>query len=278
MSRLKVDNSSGYFTGTCSVTADDTAAKKIILPSAFKGTSYFVGILNGEDTYLEGGSNWDRQGINFPNTETEANALTTTSINGVMLTETLGVISYIVSTKLYAIAFTLSGGGTPSFGSVATVNDADTGIFPKIIRVNATTYAIAYVDDGGSNYVYVRMGSVSGTTITQGAESASFSATSAAEVDEGIGLCMPRSGVLAVTFSDDDTYGYCAASKFTTITVGTPGTAVEFATASQNSDLSDCCSHADGKIAVAYQDADNSDYLTINIGTVSATAVVAFGG
>lgn len=275
---LKADRLSGYFEGTCNVNVDQAAKVKKTIPPHMIGATEYVGVVNGEGVYLEGGKNWVRSGFNFPNAADEFSAATTSSIRVCMLTNTLGIVIYIVSTKLYAKAFTIGAGGDYTFGSAVTVNDADTGIMPSICKVSASSYAICYVDDGGDDYVFIRMGSVSGTTITQGDESASMSGTSAATVDEGTGICMPRSGVLAVVYSDDDTYGYCAAVTFSALVVGTPGTAVEFATASQNSDLATCCSHADGYIAVAYQDADNSDYLTINIGTVSAAAVVAFGG
>ncbi len=276
---MKLDPLAGYLTGTCSATANAPAAVKKCIPSSMVGTSKFVGVLNGETVYLEGGSDWDRVGWNFPNTETAVNAAASTSIKHVMLTATLGVAIYIVATKLYAVAFTVGNGGALTFGSVATVNNADTGIFADICRITDSTYAIAYLDDGGDDYIFVRMGSVSGTTITQGDESASFSGAVAANVDDGVGICVPRSGVVTVVWtSAADTYGYCTAATYTTITVGTPGTAVEFATASQNSDLPRCASHATGYIDVAYQDGSNSDYLTLNTGTVSAAAVVAFGG
>ena len=270
---------SGYIEGTTCALADYPPKVKKLVPADMVGSAKFYGNLNGKNVYLYGGSDWDRVGFTFPNSSDEFSAATTSSIRVAMLTDKLGVVAYIVATKLYAKAFTIGGGGYFTFGSAVTVNDADTGVMPSICRVSDSTYAIAYVDDGGSDFVYVRMGSVSGTVITQGDESASMSAAAAANVDDGVGICMPRPTVLAVVWtSAADTFGYCTAVTFATTVVGTPGTAVEFATASQNSDIPSCCSHSLGYISVAYRDADNSNYLTINIGTVSAAGVVAFGG
>ena len=271
---MKLDPLAGYMTGTCSATANDPAAVKKTIPSSMVGTTKFVGVLNGETVYLEGGSDWDRKGWNFPNTETAVNAATTTSIRHVMLTNNLGVVIYIVATKLYAVAFTVGNGGALTFGTVVTVNDADTGIYPAICRISDSTYAIGYCDDGGDDYVCARMGSVSGTTITQGAEQEMTAA--AITKDAGMGICQPRSGVIAIGYSNVNSYGAVVAATFTTVTVGTVGTAV-VATGTDAVTYCDIASHMTGYIGLVYADV-TTNYVTLNIGTVSAAAVVAFGG
>jgi len=271
---MKVDRLAGYMTGTTSATANEPAAVKKRIPSSMKGTSKYVGVLNGETVYLEGGSDWDRVGWNFPNTETAVNSSASTAVRNVMLTATLGVAIYIVSTKLYAIAYTVGNGGALTFGSAATVNDADTGIYPAICRISDSTYAIAYADDGGDDYLCVRMGSVSGTTITQGDEKEMTAA--AITKDASIGICQPRSGVIAVGYSDANSYGTVIAATFDTVTVGTPGTAVS-ATGTDAVTYVAIASHNVGYICLAYADV-STNYLTVNIGTVSAAAAVAFAG
>ncbi len=270
----KFDKLSGYFTGTTSATANEQSKVKKVIPSSMKGTSKFIGIFNGEGVYLEGGSDWDRQGINFPNTKTVANAGSSSSIRSCMLTNSLGVVICIISTKLYAYAFTVGNGGALTYGSAATVNDADTGTKPAICRISDSTYAIAYADDGGDDYLCVRMGSVSGTTITQGDEKEMTAA--AITKDAGIGICQPREGVIAVGYSDANSYGTVISATFTNITVGTPGTAVS-ATGTDAVTEVDICSHSTGYVTLAYADV-STNYVTVNIGTVSAAAAVAFAG
>ncbi len=263
-----------YFEGTACATANDPAANKKRIPPDFKGCTKYVGNINGEQAYLEGGKDWDRTGFNFPNTETELNALTSTSIRNVLLTNSLGVAIYIVSTKLYAIAYAIGNGGALTYGTPVTVNDADTGTRPDICRIDDTTYAIAYADDGGSDYLCVRMGTVDGTTITQGDEKEMTAA--AVQKDDGIGICQPRSGVIAVGYGDANGYGTVIAATFSGTTVGTPGTAVS-ATGTDKVTYCAIASHATGYVTLAYADA-STNYLTVNIGTVSAAAVVAFAG
>ncbi len=274
---LKADRISGYFEGTTCLTANQPAAIKKVIPPNMRGASMYslVG-LNGEGVYAEGGkmSSWKREGFNFPNAESEFSAATTSSIASVMLTNSLGVVIYIVSTKLYAKAFSVTAGGAITYGTAVTVNDADTGTMPNICRISDSTYAIAYADDGGSDYLCVRMGSVSGTTITQGDEVEMTAA--AITKDQGIGICQPRDGVIAVGYSDANSYGAVIAATFDTITVDAAGTAV-VATGTDAVTECDLCSHIEGYVTLVYADV-STGYLTANIGTVSAAAVVAFGG
>jgi hypothetical protein len=118
------------------------------------------------------------------------------------------------------------------------------------------------------------MGSVSGVTITQGDEKEMTAA--AITKDQGIGICQPRSGVIAVGYSDANSYGAVIAATFDTVTVGTPGTAV-VATSTDAVTECDICSHITGYVTLVYADV-STGYVTANIGTVSAAGVVAFGG
>lgn len=264
-----------WLSETTCTTADLPAAKKMEVPPAWDGV---IGewILNGDDVYVYG-NNIQRAGTNAPASETVVSATNTGGQQVVWLTDALGVTFYLdVSTaKLKAKAFTLVN-GTFTFGAEATVNNADTEIDFRACRVTDASYAVAYIDDGGSDYLCARMGSVSGTTITQGDE-LELTAASVKVSNCGMGIAVPRDGVLAVAYVlANDTYGYVIAVPFTsTTTLGTAGTAVKFSGTTAVTYL-DMCSDRLGYVCCAYN--GGSNYCETNIGTVSAACVVAFGG
>jgi hypothetical protein len=263
-----------WLSKTTCTTADLPAAKKREVPAEWTD---IVGdwILNGDDVYVYQNS-IQRAGINAPNTATSVAAVNSANQQVVMLTDTTGVTFYLDGSGLLkAIPFTLANSGAPTFGSAVSVNAADTEIDYRAMRVTSTTYAVAYIDDGGSDYLCARMGSVSANAITQGDEK-ELTAASVKVTSCGMGIAMPRDGIIAVAYVlAGDTYGYVVAVPFTTITFGTAGTAVKHSGTTAVT-YQDMCSDRIGYVCCAYNGASN--YVEANIGTVSAACVVAFGG
>lgn len=275
MGKLTIDKfaSKKWLSETTCTTADLPAAKKLEVPPEWTG---IIGewIVNGDDVFVYG-NNIQRDGTNAPASETVVAAVNSARQQIVWLTDTTGVVFYLDGSGLLkALAFTFKN-GTFTQGSAVSVNAADTEIDFRAMRVNDTTYAVAYIDDGGSDYLCARMGSVADTTITQGAEK-ELTAASVKVTNCGIGIAQPRDGIIAVAYVlAGDTYGYVIACPYTTITFGTAGTAVKHSGTTAVT-YCDMCSDRLGYVTVAYNGASN--YCETNIGTVSAASVVAFGG
>jgi hypothetical protein len=230
--------------------------------------------LEGRGMYIEGTENIIK-GYNFPVSEAELCATTSTLIKIVSLSDTLKVVVLFDATDLVAYALTLASSGVWTAGAVATVNSGATTDV-SICKISATSFAVGYIDDVGSDYACVRIGTVSGTTITMGTEVEFTDAACSKGV--GTAICMPRSTVLALTYvAASDTFGYTKAATFSAAVIGTPGTAVVMKAATAVK-YPASTSHDTGDISIAYQDdTAANDPLTVVCGTVSALGVVSMG-
>ena len=146
--------------------------------------------------------------------------------------------------------------------------------YPPSVSFDPNTagkFVVAYPDYSNSNYGTAVIGTVSGTTLSFGAEYVYNSASSASA---SVAFDPNTAGKFVVT------YGYSAANAV----VGTvSGTSISFGSAttfnSNTSMLSRGISfdpNTAGKFVVVYQDASNSGYGTAIAGTISGTSV-SFG-
>jgi hypothetical protein len=230
--------------------------------------------LEGRGMYIEGTDNIIK-GYNFPVTEAELCGTTTTLVKTISLSDTLKVVVLFDATNLVAYALTIASSGVWEAGSAVTVNaGATTDV--SVCKISSTSFAVGYIDDVGDDYACVRIGTVSGTTITMGTEVEFTDAACTKNV--GTAICMPRSTVLALTYViDGDTFGYIKAATFSAAVIGTPGTAVVMKAATAVK-YPASTSNDTGDITIAYQDdTASNDPLTVVCGTVSATGVVSMG-
>ena len=175
-----------------------------------------------------------------------------------------------------AVVGTVSGTSI-SYGSITTFNSAETGYCSMSFDPNtANKFVVAYRDDVTSaGRGTAQVGTVSGTSVSFGSkaifESGATSYVSASYDPNTAGKCV-------IVCTDDSN------SQYGTAIVGTvSGTSISFGTAVvYNSAITNHNSIAfdpntAGKFVVAYRDYGNSHYNTVNVGTVSGTAI-SFSG
>lgn len=263
-----------FFTGyTTSATANETVPAKPIVPE-----NYVVALRNhianlcGEGAYLES-ADPERDGLNFPTAVTEISATAPSSSKIIRLTNTLFVALHLTADDtLVAYAITVDG-TTPTVGSAATVNAADTDSI-DICRVSDSIFAVAYRDEGGDDYLCVRAGSVSGTTITMGTEK---ELTATAITEDELGICYePTSACCVVAYADGDDDLATIACPLTTTTFGTAGSVVEFDAAAP-SDVT-CCPIQSGYFFVAYSDGGDSNKVHGRVASVSSAGAIGTPG
>ena len=249
-----------------------------------------LGQPTGEGSYVEAGDVL-REGVNFPQSEQSFETGQPTYIDTVCIDTATGlcVTAYADagnSNKGTAIVTQKKGTDAyPDKGTAVVFNNATTTDI-SICKLSSTTVAISYCDDGGSDYICAIIGTVTESTLTIAFGTEKELTDIASTKTEGTGICEPRDGVIAVAWSAGATSGiytsgegYVIAATFSGTTIATPGTAVEFGENEADMMYIDCCSHANGAIAVAYQALTTSnDPVRVNIGTVSSAAVVAFAG
>jgi len=220
------------------------------------------------------------EGFFFPNAETTVEATTSSLAKCVKITETLTVTVFLDGTALDSRAqvISASNGSVSSQGTVAPVNAAATLDF-DICRLSDTQFAVSYLDDGGDDYLAVRIGTVTAAgAITFGVEKE----LNAAALKKGAGTCISLVNTLTIFVgyvlnADGKGLGIAATFTIATGTVSAPGTAVEFDGGADTKELSSC-SHTNGDIAVVYQaGGDANDPITMCCGTVSAAKVIVFG-
>ncbi|KKL18573.1 hypothetical protein LCGC14_2474170, partial [marine sediment metagenome] len=206
---------------------------------------------------------------NFAVAESTLNAGSTTVIKTIRLSKTLSVILYTVSNKLYVIAVSFTGNGSPTAGAVVTINNAATTSIDGI-RLTNTSFAVSYCDEGGDDYLGAVVCTVSTVTITKGTEKL---LVSSALDQNGTGICSPRSGVIAVAhmLAGDD-YLDVIAATYSGTTIDAPGSVVELAAA--DSMFPVMCSQFKGQFCLGYRDADDSDKFKYILGAVSSSGVV----
>ncbi len=131
------------------------------------------------------------------------------------------VVCYETTTdsRLLAMTGTVSG-TTITWGGAATFNATDAA-FTAICRLSDTKFAIAYEDDDNSDRGQIRIGTVSGTTITPGASAYTFNTGSAVGALAITALGEDR---LALAWEDDGDANDVAQVSLATVS----GTAVSF--------------------------------------------------
>jgi len=159
-----------------------------------------------------------------------------------------------------------------ALGTAVVFESADSRYMSATYDSNAQKVVIAYRDDGNSGYGTAIVGTVSGTSISFGTavvfESA-YSLYISATYDS-------NAQKVVITYQDD------ANSDYGTAIVGTvSGTSISFGTAvvfeSATSYYMSVVYDANAqKVVIAYMDADNSNYGTAIVGTVSGTSI-SFG-
>lgn len=271
---IKIDKiEHAYFTGTTSSTANETIPSKKLIPANYL-TAYRnkIANLDGEGVYLES-ADPERDGVNFPTAVTEIHATTAQEARIVKLTDTLYVATHLKANDDYE-AFAISiDGTTPTVGAVADINTDDTDSV-ALCRVDDTTFAVAYRDEGGSDYLCVRAGTVSGTTITMGTEK---ELTAAAITEDELDICYdPYRECVIVAYADGDDDLATIACPLSGTTFGTVGTVVEFDAAAP-ADISICVME-DGYFMVAYVDSGDSNKVHGRVASVSAAGAIGTPG
>ncbi len=267
------------FTGTTSVITDGPAAIKNVLPKGYTGAFLNELDVEGEGAaiYLENGWN-PRDGFNHPTAVVEIDGDDPVSAKVIRLTDAKYVVfSNITNAKLEATVVDISG-TVPAPGTIATINNADTDSWDAVaIGTAGTHFALIYRDEGGDDFVYGRIGSVSGTTITMGDEKALDGAEVGTEnAGERYGVCEPRPGVLLFAWADNDDDLATVAAPYSGVTVGTLGTQSEVS-ADAPTQIA-CCPMGDNKVFVAYSDGGDSDFIHCRVATVSAAGAIGTYG
>jgi len=179
------------------------------------------------------------------------------------------VIVYQVGSDLAAIVGTVSGTSI-SFGSEAIVSaNAAYGVPDVVYDSGNDKTVVFYADNGDSQKGKAKVGTVSGTSISFG---------TAAEFEGGTTLRISAAydssaGKVVVSYKDsgDSDKGKAAVGTVsgTGISFGTP---VVFETGAIGETTTSYDVSA-GKIVIAYEDDDNSDYGTVIAGAVSGTSI-----
>ena len=267
-------------TGTTSVITDGPAAIKNVLPREYTGATRIKLDVRGEGApvYLENGIS-PRDGLNFPTAVVEIDGDNPEQVAVVRLTDTkVVVLSNVANAKLEATVVDISG-TVPVPGTIATINNADTDSVGAVaIGTAGTHFAVIYRDDGGDDYVYGRIGSVSGTTITMGDEKA-LDSTNAGVLVANVryGVCEPRPGVLFFTFHDSDTHLTAVAAPYSGLVIGTLGSQNKPDGTNAPTEIA-CCAAGDNKVFVAFGNGGDSNNLHGRVATVSAAGAIGTWG
>lgn len=263
-------------TGTTSATANEATPVKNRIPSEYDGATNWVTLLSGEGVYLEGADPM-RTGTNFPATEVQFEAGTMTYYDAINLSPNVWVVAFDDggdSNKGKAVVITKSG-TTLTAWTADVFNDATTTCI-SLCRLSDTTFVVAYCDDGGSDYLCARIGTVTVSTgdVAWGTEK-EVVAAAIDKTTSNTAVCEPRSGVVAFAYQlAGDSKGYLIACDYTTTTFGTAGSAVEFEAHETLYISMDAI--AVGRVVIGFHDA-NDTYLKTVVGTVSAAKVCVAG-
>jgi len=215
----------------------------------------------------------DREGSQFDTAEAAFSAATVTNIVSVTLGPLLGVSAYLRGGKLYARAKVVSATGAITQGAEVTVNNATTTDI-SICKIGALKFAIAYCDDGGSDYLCSRICTVTAAgVITQGTEKEINAA--ALKKASGTAICYPGDYVLAIAFTlNSDGHLDVVGCPFNGITFSTPGTPVEFESGATTK-YPALASYTTGEFIVVYQDnATANDPITYRTGKCFSNGLV----
>ena len=175
------------------------------------------------------------------------------------------------SDKGTAVVGTVSGTSI-SFGTpVVFVNSAVSYCSATFDSTN-NKVVIAFRDEGNSNYGTAIVGTVSGTSISFGAESV-FESANLADISATFDS---TNGKVVITYSDigNNYYGTAIVGTVSGTSISY-GSAVVFESAATY-DKSATFDPTNGKVVIAYQDGGNSNNGTAIVGTVSGTSI-SFG-
>ncbi len=258
---------------TTSATANETVPSKKVLPDEYMNAYRNYVIPIGEGTYLEG-SVAGRDGLNFPSAVAEISATAPAEAKICRLTDTLYVVGVVIADTSLGVYAVSTSGTVNTVGAIAAVNAADTDSM-DICRVSDTQFAIAYRDEGGDDYLCIRSGTVSGTTITMGTEK---ELTAAAITEDELSVAYLSSvDCCVVAYADgDDDLATIAVPFSSGTTFGTAGSVVEFDAAAPN--WITACECAPGYVFVAYADGGDSNKVHGRVATVSAAGAIGTPG
>ena len=259
-----------HIDGTTNVVVGEPMLEK---PVNYWGTSrVFPFGFCGEGVYFE---DTDRHGSQFEVDAGEFEAGVVSDLCGCKLSDTLVAVFYKDGSddKGKARAGSISGTGAITWGTVKEIEAGATSS-TSIVKMSATSFAVAYADSDDSVKVKAVACTVSGTTITAG----TAVAMAAAIDDTGTAIVMPTAGIIVVGYAlGSDHKGYGVASLVTGTVVGASGTPVEFE-AGADMNYPAGASVSGGKFVFAYQDgAATNDPATVVVGDVSTAGVVTFG-
>ena len=266
-----------YFTGTTSVSANEPASIQNVLPREYTGAylNYINANGTGAAVYNENGYS-PRDGLNFPTAVVEIDGDNPVTIRTVRLTDTkYVVVSNITNAVCEGTVVDLSG-TVPVGGTITSLTDGDTdSIGVTAIGTAGTHFAIIFRDTVGDDYVYGKICSVDGTTITLGDEKVLDGTDAGTEVAGiGYGICEPRAGVLFFAWHDSDGDLASVAAPYSGLVIGTLGSQVEVS-ASAPAELV-ACPAGNNEAFVGYTDDDT--YLKGRVATVSAAGVIGSYG
>ncbi len=167
-----------------------------------------------------------------------------------------------------AIVGTVSGTSI-SFGAAVVFESASTGRPTISYDANASKHLIAYKDAGNSNYLTGIVGTVSGTSISFGTAVA-LRNTAVSALALAYDSTAQKHALVYVN-SDASNRGDAGVVSISGTTPSV-GTFTDGLTASMQRPSATYDSSS-GKVVVAYQDNDNSDYATAAVGTISGTSI-----
>ncbi|KKM18902.1 hypothetical protein LCGC14_1661030 [marine sediment metagenome] len=268
-----------YYTGTTCVSANEAAAIKNVLPGEYTGAPRVylpTPAGTGATVYNENAFN-PRDGFNFPTTTVQVDDANPVSVHIIKLTDTKYVVlSNATNAVLEGTVVDISG-TVPVAGTITSLTDGDTDSWgASAIGTAGTHFAIIFRDTVGDDYVYGKICSVSGTTITLGDEKVLDGAAVGTELTAPLGydVCEPRAGVLLFAFEDSDDDLAAVAAPYSGLVIGTLGTQNEVS-ASAASQIT-CCPLGNNQAFVGYIDDDT--YLKGRAATVSATGTIGTWG
>lgn len=203
-------------------------------------------------------------------TETEFRVGTATNISVAGLSATNFVVAYRDQSGANhgtAKIGTVSGSDI-SIGAEVEFQSAGAVQWVSATTLSASVFVVAYRDDADSGHGTARVGTVSGTDITFGAES-EFHSSSTTTYISATALSLTK---FAVVYKDDGTgLGKANVGTVTGMDI-TFGTVAEFLSASGPFEISTAALGA-SKFVVVYRDGANSSHGTAKVGTVSGTDV-----
>ena len=168
---------------------------------------------------------------------------------------------------------TLTGSATPSAGTPVIFNSGATELYDACTFDSTNgKVIIAYRDNANSEYGTAIVGTVSGTSISFGSEVVFESATTTS-----ISLTYDSTNEKVVIAYRD----FGNSSQGTAIVGTVSGTSISFGTAvvfesGDTQNISAIFDSTNGKVVIAYMDANDSDYGKAIVGTVSGTSI-SFG-